>query len=95
MNSLETKMAQSIAYICVFLSLISIGLCGSCKNPQVTSRSFTTEDATIVTNIAYVSEFDVKCESGSVPNLYADVDGNISPVSVVAPNKFQVKHLFL
>lgn len=62
-----------------------------CENPQVTSKTFTTLDATVVANIAYVSEFEVVCKSGSVTNLYADTEGIIVPVSVIGTNKFQVK----
>lgn len=67
--------------------------CESCTNPQLTSTSFTTEDATIVTNIAYISEFTLKCSNGQVPPLYAEVNGNIVPVSVVGPNQYQVSNL--
>mgnify|MGYP003347284200 CR=1 FL=1 len=64
--------------------------CNSCKNLEVSSQSFTTQDATIVTNIAYISEFTVKCESGSLTHAYADVEGVIVPVFEIAPNTFQV-----
>lgn len=83
-------MVPSTVYLCVILSIITSGLCGSCNNPKVTSKSFTTQDATIVTNIAYVSEFEVKCDGGAEPNLYADIDGNLTPVSIVGKHLFQV-----
>lgn len=73
-----------------FFAFVSSGLCSSCTNPQVTSKSFTTQDATIVTNIAYISEFSLECSSGTVSHLYADVDGIIVPVSEIAPNTYQV-----
>lgn len=72
------------------LAVLSIGSCSACVNPEVTSKGFTTQDATVVTNIAYVSEFTVKCSSGAITNLYADVAGNVVPVSVIGPNKYQV-----
>ncbi|KAF5282358.1 hypothetical protein FQA39_LY17602 [Lamprigera yunnana] len=64
--------------------------CNTCKNFEISSKSFTTQDATIVTNIAYVSEFSVKCSSGSFSHAYADVEGAIIPVFEVGPNTFQV-----
>ncbi|CAG9855212.1 unnamed protein product [Phyllotreta striolata] len=77
-------------YILAFISLLSCTFCLGCSNPKVTSSSFTTVDATIVTNIAYISEFSVTCESGKAGNLYAEVEGNISPVSIVGNNRYQV-----
>lgn len=86
-------MTAKIVYICSFLAILSSAVANSCNNPQITSNSFTTQDATIVANIAYVSEFSVKCESGAVSNLYADVDGVIAPVTIVGTDKFQVRIL--
>ncbi|XP_044257334.1 translocon-associated protein subunit delta-like [Tribolium madens] len=62
----------------------------SCTKPEITSTSFTTQDATIVTNIAYIADFTLKCSNGQVPPLYAEVNGNIVPVSVVGPNQYQI-----
>lgn len=73
-----------------FFATLSLVSCSSCENPQVTSKTFTTQDATVVANIAYVSEFEVICRTGALTNLYADVEGIIVPVSVIGPNKFQV-----
>nr|CAH7768424.1 unnamed protein product [Callosobruchus chinensis] len=82
-------MAKIIALV-LFSVFISSGLCSSCANLDVSSSSFTTQDATIVSKIAYISEFTVKCSSGEVGSLYAEVDNNVVPVSVVGSNKFQV-----
>lgn len=71
-------------------ALISFVYCDKCSNIEVTSKSFTTQDATIVTNIAYISEFGVTCGSGSISHLYADLDGVILPVLVTGSNKYQV-----
>ncbi|XP_022910346.1 translocon-associated protein subunit delta [Onthophagus taurus] len=62
----------------------------TCSQPKVTSNSFTTQDATIVSNIAYIAEFEVECTSGGLTNLYAEVDGNVVPVSSTGQNKYQV-----
>lgn len=80
-------------FLITFLAVISSAFSTSCSNVEVISKSFTTQDATIVTNIAYISEFTLKCGSGAVSHLYADVDGILAPVSEVAHNKYQVSSL--
>lgn len=82
-------MAQLLNLAVIFVT-ISVGYCSSCINPEITSETFTTQDATIVTNIAYVSEFQVKCKTGAATNLYADIEGNIVPVSIVGQGVYQV-----
>ncbi|XP_017781085.1 PREDICTED: translocon-associated protein subunit delta [Nicrophorus vespilloides] len=67
-----------------------LGACSACKSPEVTSTQFTTQDGTIVANIAYITEFSIKCASGVVGNLYASFEGNVVPVSVVGENQYQV-----
>ncbi|KAF5272856.1 hypothetical protein FQR65_LT00452 [Abscondita terminalis] len=81
---------NQIFQLLIFSVICYSGYCNTCKNVEVTSKSFTTQDATIVTNIAYISEFTVKCGSGSLSHAYADVEGIIVPVFEVAPNTFQV-----
>ncbi|KAK5639255.1 hypothetical protein RI129_011747 [Pyrocoelia pectoralis] len=81
---------NSLCHVLVLSVLFYTGYCESCKNVEVSSKSFTTQDATIVTNIAYISEFIVKCGSGSLSHTYADVDGTIIPVFEVGPSTFQV-----
>lgn len=82
-------MARSLFVLAIF-GLFSTVYCASCTNPQVTSNSFTTQDATIVANIGYIAEFSVKCTSGTLSNLYAELNGNIIPVSSIGNDKFQV-----
>ncbi|XP_076262199.1 translocon-associated protein delta [Rhynchophorus ferrugineus] len=63
----------------------------ACSNPEVTSKYFTTQDATIVSHIGFISEFSVKCSSGQVSSLYAQLeDGSIIPVAIVGPQTYQV-----
>ncbi|XP_028140133.1 translocon-associated protein subunit delta [Diabrotica virgifera virgifera] len=81
---------MSKATLVAFFTIISASFCLGCTNPEVSSKSFTTLDATIVTNIAYISEFSIKCGSGKLGNLYAALNGHISPVSLVGNDKFQV-----
>ncbi|KAB0801539.1 hypothetical protein PPYR_05893 [Photinus pyralis] len=80
----------SLIHIFIVSVLFCTGYCDSCKNAEISSKSFTTQDATIVTNIAYISEFSVKCGSGSLSHAYADVEGTVVPVFETAPSTFQV-----
>lgn len=85
----KMKFNSCLFAVC-FLAMLSLGNCSTCEKPQITSKSFTTLDATVVANIAYVTEFEVICKAGSLTSLYADIDGIIVPVSVIGTNKFQV-----
>nr|BAN21296.1 translocon-associated protein, delta subunit [Riptortus pedestris] len=62
-----------------------------CTNPTVSVSSFTTEDGTVITNVAYVSEFTLKCANGAteVP-LYAEVNGKTFPVVHVTKDSYQI-----
>lgn len=64
----------------------------SCQNPQVEAASFTSLDATIVTQIAYITEFTLKCDNPLPENyaLYAEVDGKSLTAARVGENKYQV-----
>lgn len=60
------------------------------KPAEVSAKSFTTQDATVVSEIALVTEFSLKCSNGASPdNLYADIDGFITSVAKIG-NNFQV-----
>jgi len=67
----------------------------SCPSPTITkTKSYTTTDASILTNVAYVGVFDIKC-NGAVPaktdNFYAEVNGKIVNVARSIHDKgFQV-----
>jgi hypothetical protein len=67
-----------------------------CSSPTITkTKSYTTTDASILTNVAYVGVFDIKCD-GKAPapadNFYAEVNGKIVNVarSLSANGGFQV-----
>lgn len=68
-----------------------------CKNSEVSTTSFTTQDATIVSQIAYISEFTLKCSNagGEKISLFAEIEGRLTPVARIGPNKFQVSALCL
>lgn len=73
-----------------FLLALAVSASGTCINPEITSTSYTTEDATILTHIAYISEFSVKCNSGSATNLYALMGETIQPVGVTGLSRYQI-----
>lgn len=75
---------------CFFLLAFAVAAYGTCVNPEITSTSYTTEDATILTHIAYISEFTVKCNSGLASNLYALMGETIQPVGVTGPSRYQI-----
>ncbi|ENN76764.1 hypothetical protein HUJ04_012339 [Dendroctonus ponderosae] len=83
-------MLKQLVFACLFLVFLP-ALSLACVKPEVTSKSFTTQDATIVAHIGFISEFQVKCSSGEVSSLYAELeDKTIVPVAIVAPNIYQV-----
>ncbi|CAG9789849.1 unnamed protein product [Diatraea saccharalis] len=78
--------------ISILVISVSGSLAQSCQNPQVEAASFTSLDATIVTQIAYITEFSLKCDNPLPENyaLYAEVDGKSLTAARVGDNKYQV-----
>ncbi|VVC87209.1 translocon-associated protein subunit delta [Leptidea sinapis] len=64
----------------------------TCQNPKVEAASFTSLDATIVTEIAYITEFTLKCDNPLPENypLYAEVDSKSLAAAQVGENRYQV-----
>ncbi|KAF4528570.1 hypothetical protein B566_EDAN014783 [Ephemera danica] len=87
-------MAATARSVLSCLLLVSWGLCAlgdSCGRPEVQASSYTTQDATVLTNIAYVAEFTLKCSNPvkGLP-LYAEVQGKIFPAARTADdNRYQ------
>lgn len=81
------KFIISFAVLCV----AALASAGSCKSPSVSSTSFTTADGTIVSQVAYIAEFSLKCggDSGAIP-LFAEYAGRVTPVAKIGDNKYQV-----
>lgn len=79
-------------FVCVLAVVASSAFGLSCTNPQIESTSFTTQDATIVSHIAFISEFSLKCSNPEALNLplFAEVNGRLSPVVRLSADKFQV-----
>ncbi|KAG7298533.1 hypothetical protein JYU34_018173 [Plutella xylostella] len=74
------------------LCCLSGALAQGCQNPKVEAASFTSLDATIVTQIAYITEFTLTCDNPLPPNyaLYAEVEGKPLTASKIGENKYQV-----
>lgn len=91
---INTRMGSKFSplLVVVIVANLATAFGASCSGPEVQVKTlFTTQDATILTNIAYIAEFGVQCQSGAVSNLYADIGANnLVPVSVIGPNSYQV-----
>lgn len=64
----------------LFSAIISLAYCDTCTKPEVSASSYTTQDATVLTNLAFIAEFTLKCGNGvkGVP-LHAEVNGKTLP----------------
>lgn len=80
----------------ITLFLISGAFAESCQNPKVEAASFTSLDATVVTQIAYITEFTLKCDNALPENyaLYAEVEGKPLTAARIGENKYQVSITF-
>lgn len=68
--------------LCTLLSTVS----ASCK---YSVDSYTTTDAMVVTEAAFIAQVSVECED-SPANLYAEVEGKLVVAANAGPNKYQV-----
>ncbi|KAK1132786.1 hypothetical protein K0M31_014161 [Melipona bicolor] len=64
----------------------------TCQKPEVIASAYVTEDATILTNVAFTTQFVLKCSNGVKGiTLYAEVDGKSLPAArLSSDNKYQV-----
>ncbi|XP_033347812.1 translocon-associated protein subunit delta [Bombus vosnesenskii] len=80
----------------VFSILIICGIfdtfAETCQKPEVVASAYVTEDATILTNVAFTTQFVLKCSNGVKGiTLYAEVDGKSLPAArLSSDNKYQV-----
>lgn len=84
---------SKLMFICALLSaIVSVSFGLSCKSLTANSvKSFTTQDATIVSQIAYIAEFELICDGPESAPIFAEFDGQLSPVSRTGANQFQVR----
>jgi translocon-associated protein subunit delta len=74
------------------LALINTALADVCTKPKVSASAYTTQDATVLTNIAFVAEFTLNCENHvtGLP-LYAEINGKTLPAARIGDDdKYQV-----
>lgn len=89
---------SKLLFICALSAIFSVSFGLSCKSLTAESvKSFTTQDATIVSQIAYIVEFTLNCDGLESAPVFAEFDGQLSPVARTGANQFQVsfslKHL--
>lgn len=78
----------NVLLVCLFAAS---AYAGSCTSPKATVTSFSTQDATILTQLAHIGEFTLKCGNGAKPNLFAEFPcGKVVPVAQVGDEKYQV-----
>lgn len=83
---------SKLLFVYALAAVFSASFALTCTNPTVESTSFTTQDATIVSQIAFISEFTLQCKNkaSETEPLFAEVDGKLSPVARIGADKFQV-----
>lgn len=84
---------SKLLFVCALAAVFSASLALTCTDPSVDSTSFTTLDATIVSQIAFISEFTLKCsnQASETTSLFAEFDGKLSPVARVGSDRYQVR----
>lgn len=85
-------MNSKLVILAILATLVASSFAAECLSPSVTADSFTTQDSTIVSQIAFVAEFTLKCSNsgGDQVSLFAEVEGRLFPVARIGQNKFQV-----
>lgn len=85
-------MDSKVLFLAIFSVIVSSSLALTCNKAEVTAKSFTTTDATIVSQIGFITEFSLKCSNAGGENipLFAEIEGKLTPVVRVGQNKFQV-----
>uniref|UniRef100_A0A1L8DV93 Translocon-associated protein subunit delta n=1 Tax=Nyssomyia neivai TaxID=330878 RepID=A0A1L8DV93_9DIPT len=86
-------MYSKILSLVVLALSLSCVLGETCSNAKVKSAtSFSTTDATIVSQIAFVTEFSLECSNSGAEkiSLFAEVDGRVTPVAMIGDTTYQV-----
>jgi len=80
------------AILCLVAVAANAAKAETCQNPEVSASAYVTEDATILMNVAFTTQFTLKCSNGAKDiSLYAEVEGKALPaVRLSADNKYQV-----
>ncbi|XP_055859272.1 translocon-associated protein subunit delta [Episyrphus balteatus] len=84
-------MSKNLCIALIVVICASASLAATCSSPKVTVSSFSTTDATILTQLAHVGEFTLKCSNGEKPQLFAEFEcGKVVPVARVGDDKYQI-----
>ncbi|XP_053668966.1 translocon-associated protein subunit delta [Anopheles marshallii] len=85
-------MVKFVLASAVLCCALSYAIASSCSNPEVKSNFYSTSDATIVSQIGFVTEFTLKCSNAGAEKLplFAEVLGKLAPVVRIGDNKYQV-----
>lgn len=86
------KIVFSYALASVLISAAFATTDKVCQKPEIVASSYVTEDATVLTNVAFTMQFVLKCSDGVKGiSLYAEVEGKLLPAArLSADNKYQV-----
>ncbi len=76
-------------YLCICIPSL---LASACKNPEISSVSYATQDGMVVAEVAFISEFTLDCSNKvNGLSLYGEVDGRILPVvKIDSRTKYQI-----
>ncbi|KAJ8686308.1 hypothetical protein QAD02_022102 [Eretmocerus hayati] len=76
----------------IVASIIAVAFAETCQKPEVSASAYVTEDATVLTQVAFTTQFILKCTNGVKGiSLYAEIDGKALPaVRLSTDNKYQV-----
>ncbi|XP_067632386.1 translocon-associated protein subunit delta [Eurosta solidaginis] len=84
-------MSRNLSIVCILCFFIGTVFATSCTSPKVKVTSFSTQDATILTQVAHIAEFSLKCENSVELNLFAEFPcGKIVPVAKISDGQYQV-----
>jgi len=78
---------------CILIALSLCAVASSTTGCKYAVESYTTTDAMIVTEAAFIAQVSAECED-SPSNLYAEVEGRLLVAANAGPNKYQVCYLF-
>ncbi|XP_034939663.1 translocon-associated protein subunit delta [Chelonus insularis] len=83
---------DTLIFMGIIFAFYPLIVAETCQKPEVTASAYVTEDATILTNVAFTTQFTLKCSNGVKDiSLYAECEGKILPaVRLSADNKYQV-----
>lgn len=91
------KLSVIKSFVVLFIAtfVVPAVFAESCQKPKVEASAYVTEDATVLTKIAFTTQFTLQCSNGVKGiSLYAEINGKALPaVKLSADNKYQVSTL--